>query len=163
MRTQLLKWRKLRCPMFRRTWCSLRFPFRRTLSGPDYFSNLLARQSELAKSGESQLTQQEIEALSGKCDISQMSFQEYRDFINHLADKGVIDRPEPLDFDPGEPIYIKGGQAWLESAGITRNTDTPGLAQFLHPRLTERYNRLLAEQAAAKVLQSTGRMNSMCV
>lgn len=149
--------------MFRRTWCSLRFPLRRALSDPDYFSNLLARQSELAKSGESQLTQQEIEALSGKCDISQMSSREYRDFINYLADKGVIDRPEPLVFDPGEPIYIRGGQAWLESAGTTRNTDTPGVAQFLHPRLTERYNRLLAEQAAAKVLQSTGRMNSMCV
>lgn len=126
---------------------------------PDYFSNLLARQSELAKSGESQLTQQEIEELSEKCDITQMSSQEYKDLVNYLADKGVIDRPEPLGFDPGEPVRIKGGQAWLESAGTTRNTGTPGIAQFLHPSLTERYNRLLAEQAAAKVLQSTGRMD----
>lgn len=126
---------------------------------PDYFSNLLARQSELAKSGESQLTQQEIEELSGKCDINQMSSQEYKDLVNYLADKGVIDRPEPLGFDPGEPVHIKGGQAWLESAGTTRNAGTPGIAQFLSPALTERYNRLLAEQAAAKVLQSTGRMD----
>lgn len=126
---------------------------------PDYFSNLLARQSELAKSGESQLTQQEIEELSEKCDITQMSSQEYKDLVNYLADKGVIDHPEPLGFDPGEPVRIKGGQAWLESARTTRNTDTPGIAQFLHPSLTERYNRLLAEQAAAKVLQSTGRMD----
>lgn len=126
---------------------------------PNYFSDLLARQSELAKSGESQLTRQEIEELSEKCDITQMSSQEYKDLVNYLADKGVIDRPEPLGFDPGEPVRIKGGQAWLESAGTTRNTGTPGIAQFLHPSLTERYNRLLAEQAAAKVLQSTGRMD----
>lgn len=126
---------------------------------PDYFSNLLARQSELAKSGESQLTQQEIEELSGKCDMTQMSSQEYKDLVNYLADKGVIDRPEPLGFDPGELVRIKGGQAWLESAGTTRNTGVPGIAHFLYPSLTERYNRLLAEQAAAKVLQSTGRMD----
>lgn len=123
---------------------------------PDYFSNLLARQSELAKNGESQLTQQEIEELSGKCDINQMSSQEYKDFVNYLADKGVIDRPEPLGFDPGELVRIKGGQAWLESAGTTRNTGTPGIAQFLHPSLTERYNRLLAEQSATELLRKTG-------
>ena len=126
---------------------------------PNYFSDLLAKQSELVKTGESQLTQQEIEELSGKCDISQMSSLEYKDLIDYLADKGVIDRPEPLDFDPGEPIRIKGGQAWLESAGTTRNTGTPGIVQFLHPSLAERYNRLLAEQAAAKALLSTGRMD----
>lgn len=126
---------------------------------PDYFSNLLARQSELVKNGESQLTQQEIEELSGKCDMTQMSSQEYKDLVNYLADKGVIDRPEPLDFDPGEPVRIKGWQAWLEPAGTTRSTDTPGIPQFLHPSLAERYNRLLAEQAAAKALQSTGRMD----
>ena len=126
---------------------------------PNYFSDLLARQSELAKSGESQLTRQEIEELSRKCDMTQMSSQEYKNLVNYLADKGVIDRPEPLDFDPGEPIYIKGGQAWLEPVGTTWNTGIPGIAQFLHPSLTERYNRLLAEQAAAKVLQSTGRMD----
>ena len=127
---------------------------------PNYFSDLLAKQAELARSGESQLTQQEIEELSGKCNINQMSSQEYKDLVNYLADKGVIDRPEPLDFDPGEPVHIKGGQAWLESAGTTRNTGTPGIAHFLSPALTERYNRLLAEQAVTKVLQSTGRTDS---
>lgn len=126
---------------------------------PNYFSDLLSKQSELAKCGESQLTQQEIEELSGKCDMNQMSSQEYKDFINYLADKGVIDRPEPLGFDPGELVRFKGSQAWLEPAGTRRNTGTPGVAQFLHPSLTEFHNRLLAEQATAKVLQSTGRMD----
>lgn len=126
---------------------------------PNYFSDLLAKQAELAKSGESQLTQQEIEELSGKCDRKKMSSQECKDLVNYLADKGVIDRPEPLDFDPGERIYIKGGQAWLESVGTTRNTGTPGIAQFLRPSLTKRYNRLLAEQAAAKALLSTSSMD----
>ncbi len=127
---------------------------------PNYFSDLLAKQAELAKSGESQLTQQEIEELSGKCDINQMSSQECKDFINYLADKGVIDRPEPLGFDPGELVRVKGNQAWLEPVGTRRNTGVPGVAQFLHPSLTEFHNRLLAEQAAAKVLQCTGRMDS---
>lgn len=125
---------------------------------PNYFSDLLAKQAELAKSGESKLTQQEIEELSEKCDMTQMSSQEYKDLVNYLADKGVIDRPEPLGFDPGEPVRIKGGQAWLESAGTTRNTGTPGIAQFLHPSLTERYNRLLAEQSATELLRKTGRI-----
>ena len=84
---------------------------------PNYFSDLLAKQSELAKNGESKLTQQEIEELSGKCDMNQMSSQEYKDLVNYLVDKGVIARPEPLGFDPGEPVYIKGGQAWLEPTG----------------------------------------------
>lgn len=56
---------------------------------PNYFSDLLAKQAELAKSGESQLTQQEIEELSGKCDMNQMSSQEYKDLINYLADRGT--------------------------------------------------------------------------
>lgn len=127
---------------------------------PNYFSDLLAKQSELAKNGESKLTQQEIEELSGKCDINQMSSQEYKDLVNYLVDKGVIARPEPLGFDPGEPVYIKGGQAWLEPTGTMRNTGKPGVAQFLHPSLEEFHNRLRAEQAAAKVLQSIGRMDS---
>ena len=71
---------------------------------PNYFSDLLAKQSELAKNGESKLTQQEIEELSGKCDMNQMSSQEYKDLVNYLVDKGVIARPEPLGFDPGEPV-----------------------------------------------------------
>lgn len=127
---------------------------------PNYFSDLLAKQSELAKNGESKLTQQEIEELSGKCDINQMSSQEYKDLVNYLVDKGVIARPEPLGFDPGEPVYIKGGQAWLEPTGTMWNTGKPGVAQFLHPSLEEFHNRLRAEQAAAKVLQSIGRMDS---
>ena len=127
---------------------------------PNYFSDLLAKQSELAKSGESKLTQQEIEELSGKCDMNQMSSQEYKDLVNYLVDKGVIARPEPLGFDPGEPVYIKGGQAWLEPTGTMWNTGKPGVAQFLHPSLEEFHNRLRAEQAAAKVLQSIGRMDS---
>ena len=36
-----------------------------------------------------------------------MSSQEYKDLVNYLVDKGVIARPEPLGFDPGEPVYIK--------------------------------------------------------
>ena len=127
---------------------------------PNYFSDLLAKQSELAKNGESKLTQQEIEELSGKCDINQMSSQEYKDLVNYLVDKGVIARPEPLGFDPGEPVYIKGGQAWLEPTGTMWNTGKPGVAQFLHPSLEEFHNRLRTEQAAAKVLQSIGRMDS---
>lgn len=127
---------------------------------PNYFSDLLAKQSELAKSGESKLTQQEIEELSGKCDMNQMSSQEYKDLVNYLVDKGVIARPEPLGFDPGEPVYIKGGQAWLEPTGTMWNTGKPGVAQFLHPSLAEFHNRLRAEQAAAKVIQSIGRMDS---
>lgn len=127
---------------------------------PNYFSDLLAKQSELAKNGESKLTQQEIEELSGKCDMNQMSSQEYKDLVNYLVDKGVIARPEPLGFDPGEPVYIKGGQAWLEPTGTMWNTGKPGVAQFLHPSLEEFHNRLRAEQAAAKVLQSIGRMDS---
>lgn len=127
---------------------------------PNYFSDLLAKQSELAKNGESKLTQQEIEELSGKCDMNQMSSQEYKDLVNYLFDKGVIARPEPLGFDPGEPVYIKGGQAWLEPTGTMWNTGKPGVAQFLHPSLEEFHNRLRAEQAAAKVLQSIGRMDS---
>lgn len=90
---------------------------------PNYFSDLLARQSELAKSGESQLTRQEIEELSEKCDITQMSSQEYKDLVNYLADKGVIDRPEPLGFDPGEPVRIKGGPS---VAGICGNDPEHG-------------------------------------
>ena len=127
---------------------------------PNYFSDLLAKQSELAKNGESKLTQQEIEELSGKCDMNQMSSQEYKDLVNYLVDKGVIARPEPLGFDPGEPVYIKGGQAWLEPTGTMWNTGKPGVAQFLHPSLEEFHNRLRAEQAAAKVIQSIGRMDS---
>jgi len=127
---------------------------------PNYFSDLLAKQSELAKNGESKLTQQEIEELSGKCDMNQMSSQEYKDLVNYLVDKGVIARPEPLGFDPGEPVYIKGGQAWLEPTGTMWNTGKPGVAQFLHPSLAEFHNRLRAEQAAAKVIQSIGRMDS---
>ena len=127
---------------------------------PNYFSDLLAKQSELAKNGESKLTQQEIEELSGKCDMNQMSSQEYKDLVNYLVDKGVIARPEPLGFDPGEPVYIKGGQAWLEPTGTMWNTGKPGVAQFLHPSLEEFHNRLRAEQAAAKVIQSIERMDS---
>lgn len=127
---------------------------------PNYFSDLLAKQSELAKNGESKLTQQEIEELSGKCDMNQMSSQEYKDLVNYLVDKGVIARPEPLGFAPGEPVYIKGGQAWLEPTATMRNTGKPGVAQFLHPSLAEFHNRLRAEQAAAKVIQSIGRMDS---
>lgn len=128
---------------------------------PNYFSDLLAKEAELIKSGENHLTQKEIEELSGKCDMSQMSSREYKDFLNYLADKGVIDRPKELGFDPGERIVIKGGQAWLESgkANSSRSTGTPGVARYLHPSLAEWHKKLLAEQAAAKVLQSTGRMD----
>ena len=125
---------------------------------PNYFSDLLAKEAELIKSGESHLTQKEIEELSGKCDRSQMSSQECKDFLNYLADKGVIDRPKELDFDPGERTAIKGGQAWLESEGTnsSRGTGTPGVARFLHPSLADRHKKLLAEQAVAEMFRKTG-------
>lgn len=127
---------------------------------PNYFSDLLAKEAELIKSGESHLTQKEIEELSGKCDRSQMSSQEYKDFLNYLADKGVIDRPKELDFDPGERISIKGGQAWLESgkAKSGQSIGIPGVAHFLHPSLAERHKKLLAEQATTEMLRKTGRI-----
>ena len=127
---------------------------------PNYFSDLLAKQAELAKTGESQLTQQELEELSGKCDMSQMSTQEFKDLINYLADKGVIERTETFDYDAGEPIYIKKGQAWLEPAKPMsgQSIGTPGVARFLHPFLEEMHKKLLAEQAAAELLQSTDRI-----
>lgn len=127
---------------------------------PNYFSDLLAKEAELIKSGESHLTQKEIEELSGKCDMNQMSSREYKDFLNYLADKGVIDRPKELDFDPGERIVFKGNQAWLESgeANSGRNTGTPGVVRYLHPSLAERHKKLLAEQAMAEMLRKTGRI-----
>lgn len=124
---------------------------------PNYFSDLLAKEAELIKSGENHLTQKEIEELSGKCDMNQMSSQEYKDFLNYLADKGVIDRPKELDFDPGERIAYKGRQAWLESGtNSSRNTGTPGVVRYLHPSLAERHKKLLAEQAMAEMLRKTG-------
>lgn len=127
---------------------------------PNYFSDLLTKQTELTKSGGDQLTQQEIDELSGKCDMNQMSSQEYKDFLNYLADKGVIDRPKDLDFDPGERISIKGGQAWLESgkAKSGQSIGIPGVAHFLHPSLAERHKKLLAEQATTEMLRKTGRI-----
>lgn len=127
---------------------------------PNYFSDLLAKEAELIKSGESHLTQKEIEELSGKCDRSQMSSQECKDFLNYLADKGVIDRPKELDFDPGERIAIKGGQAWLESgeARSGQRIGIPGVAYFLHSSLAERHKKLLAEQATTEMLRKTGRI-----
>lgn len=118
---------------------------------PNYFSDLLAKQTELVQRGESQLTQEEIKELSSKCDISQMSAQEHKDFVNYLADKGVIDRPESLEFDPGERISIKGGQAWLEEEGAkpVRGSGVLDVPQFLHPYLEGQYKKLLAEQAVA--------------
>ena len=80
-----------------------------------------------------------------------MSAQEHKDFVNYLADKGVIDRPESLEFDPGERISIKGGQAWLEEEGAkpVRGSGVLDVPQFLHPYLEGQYKKLLAEQAVA--------------
>lgn len=108
----------------------------------NYFSDLLAKQSELAETGESQLTPQEIEALSGKCDLNKMSSQEYKDLVNYLADKGVIERPEPLGFDPGEPVYIKGGTAWIDTTGPTGLAD--GIVRYLIPELAQTHNWLFS-------------------
>lgn len=114
---------------------------------PNYFSDLLAEQRSLAETGGSQLTRQEIETLSDKCDMSRMSSQEYQDLVDYLADKGVIDRPKPLDFDPGERISIRGGTAWIDTAGSSGPAD--GVVRFLHPYLRQRYEEFLAEEKAA--------------
>ena len=45
---------------------------------PNYFSDLLARQTELAGTGDSQLTAEEIRDLSEKCDMSKMVSQAYK-------------------------------------------------------------------------------------
>jgi len=129
---------------------------------PNYFSDLLAKQSELSKKGESQLAQQEIEELSDKCDMNQMSSQEYKDFINYLADKGVIDRPEQLDFDPGERIAIKpGGTCWLEEVGSS-NSRSDGIAHYLNPGIPKLYEKLLSQLAVSETLRKTGVFNLSC-
>lgn len=83
---------------------------------PGFFSDILAKESELAKTGENKLTAEEIELFSGKCDMSEMTSQEYKDIVDLLADKGLVERPKPLDYDPGERVCITGWQASFEPA-----------------------------------------------
>ena len=133
----------------------------------NFFSDLMAEQAELAKTGESKLTQEEIEEYSGKCDMTQMSREERNDFLNFLADKGIIDRPLFLDREyeiqasrPGEHgawIVAEGAEAeakWGEHADLGPR----GVVLFLSPSLDEMYKELLAEQAATAALRSTGRL-----
>ncbi len=135
----------------------------------NFFSDLMAEQAELAKKGGSKLTQKEIEEYSGKCDMSQMSHEEIQDFLNFLYDKDVIDRPPSFDCDheiiavhSGDlkaEILAEGAEAeekWGENADLGPR----GVVRFLCPCLDEMYEKLLAEQAATKVLQCTGRMDS---
>lgn len=133
----------------------------------NFFSDLMAEQAELAKMGESKLTQEEIEEYSGKCDMTQMSREERDDFLNFLYDKGVIDRPRSFDFNyeiqasrPGEHgawIVAEGAEAeakWGEHADLGPR----GVVVFLNSSLDEIYRELLAEQATAAALRSTGRL-----
>ena len=136
----------------------------------NFFSDLMAEQAELAKKGGSKLTQKEIEEYSGKCDMSQMSHEEIQDFLNFLYDKDVIDRPPSFDCDheiiavhSGDlkaEILAEGAEAeekWGENADLGPR----GVVRFLCPCLDEMYEELLAEQAAARVLWSIGRMDSI--
>lgn len=120
---------------------------------PNYFPDLLAKQAELAKTGESQLTQQEIEDLSEKYDTKQMS---NRDLLRYLSDKGVIDRPKNLDLDGGERVVYTGPQAWFEPVKSMSSQITPGVNHFVSTFMEEMHKLLLAEQAAAELRQSTG-------
>ena len=63
---------------------------------PGFFSDILAKESELAKTGENKLTAEDI--------------------VDLLADKGLVERPKPLDYDPGERVCITGWQASFEPA-----------------------------------------------
>ena len=133
----------------------------------NFFSDLMAEQAELAKKGESKLTQEEIEEYSGKCDMSKMSREERDDFLNFLYDKGIIDHPRSTDCDheiqssrPGEHgawIVAEGAEAeakWGERADLGPR----GVVYFLRSYMEERFQKLLAEQAAAEALRNTGRL-----
>ena len=122
---------------------------------PNYFPDLLAKQAELAKTGESQLTQQEIDDLSEKYETKQMS---NKDLLRYLSDKGVIDRPKNLDLDAGERVVYTGPQAWFEpvKSMSSQSIGTPGVNRFVSTFMEEMHKLLLAEQAAAELRQSTG-------
>ena len=131
----------------------------------NFFSDLMAEQAELAKKGESKLTQEEIEELSGKCDMSQMSHEEIQDFLNFLYDKDVIDRP-PF-YDCKHEIQVcSENYAWVVAEGAESEAKwgehadlgPRDVVRFLSPCLDEMYEELLAEQAATAALRSTGRL-----
>ena len=141
--------------------------------GPNlnFFSDLMAEQAELAKRGGSKLTQKEIEEYSGKCDMSQMSHEEIQDFLNFLYDKDVIDRPPSFDCkheiiavrlsDLNKAEILAEGAEAEEKWGENADLGPRGVVRFLCPCLDEMYEELLAEQAAARVLWSIGRMDSI--
>ena len=125
---------------------------------PNYFPDLLAKQAELAKTGESQLTQQEIDDLSEKYETKQMS---NKDLLRYLSDKGVIDRPKIFDLenlDGGERVVYTGPQAWFEpvKSMSSQSIGTPGVNRFVSTFMEEMHKLLLAEQATAELRQSTG-------
>ena len=133
----------------------------------NFFSDLMAEQAELAKKGESKLTQEEIEEYSGKCDMSKMSREERDDFLNFLYDKGIIDHPRSSDCDheiqfsrPGEHgawIVAEGAEAeakWGENADLGPR----GVVRFGCACIEGMLKEYLAEQAIAEALRSIGRM-----
>lgn len=66
--------------------------------------------------------------------MSKMTSQEYKDIVDLLADKGLVERPKPLDYDPGERVCITGWQASFEPARTP--TGPFNVARFLgdlHP------------------------------
>lgn len=131
----------------------------------NFFSDLMAEQAELAKKGESKLTQEEIEEYSGKCDMSQMSHEEIQNFLNFLYDKDVIDRPR--FFDCKHEIQVcSENYAWVVAEGAESEAKW-GEHADLGPRdvgvfgcscLEEMLQEYLAEQAVAAALRSTGRL-----
>ena len=131
----------------------------------NFFSDLMAEQAELAKKGESKLTQEEIEEYSGKCDMSQMSREERNDFLNFLYDKGVIDRPRSFDCKHEIQVFPKnsarlvaeGAEAeakWGENADLGPR----GVVRFGCACIEGMLKEYLAEQAIAEALRSIGRM-----
>ena len=135
----------------------------------NFFSDLMAEQAELAKKGGSKLTQEEIEEYSGKCDMSQMSGEEIKDFLNFLYDKGVVERPpyhceHEIQVSPGNHAgpMVEGAEAeakWGLNADLgPRDVVLIGCSCCFDEMYEELLEELLAEQAKAEVLRSMGRM-----
>ena len=124
----------------------------------------MAEQAELAKKGGSKLTQEEIEEYSGKCDMSQMSGEEIKDFLNFLYDKGVVERPpyhceHEIQVSPGNHAgpMVEGAEA-LAKWGLHADLGPRDVVLIGCCCFDEMYEELLAEQAKTEVLRSMGRM-----
>ena len=148
------------CPTYK-------YDYERDMITPNlnFFSDLMAEQAELAKKGGSKLTQEEIEEYSGKCDMSQMSGEEIKDFLNFLYDKGVVERPPHHDCEheiqvsPGNHAgpMVEGAEAEAKW-GLNADLGPRDVVIFGCSCLDEMYEELLAERAKAEVLRSMGRM-----